>query len=118
MRVPLVFKPLAADITHAVSTEADELVAAFGFDEAEVALRTRALYGVCGGALEREAEGGELGGEAGVRVVPGGAARDAGCAGAGWREALEAQAAALEVDAAEGGLERGEEREWGGEEAV
>lgn len=53
--VPLICQALATHIAHAVSAQADELVAAFGFDEAEVALWAGAFDGVGGGALEREA---------------------------------------------------------------
>ena len=71
MLVALDGQTLAADVAHAVATQADELVAAFRLDKAEVALRTGAFYRVRCGALKCEAERGELGGEAGVGVVPG-----------------------------------------------
>jgi hypothetical protein len=49
MRVPFFASDLsAADIAHRVSAVADELVAAGGFDEREVALRAGAFDGSCG----------------------------------------------------------------------
>lgn len=109
-------QPLAADVAHHVAAHARELVAAAVLDEGEGAAGTGAFERAGAGRFDRGAQGEAGALVAGVRVVPGFEAAEAGGAQAGGGGAGEAEGEV--VQAGEAGEGVGEEEAGAGEVGV